>query len=331
MFDESQHQVLKSLWKEAWELPILAVNPTIGEMMISIQSSSEGKNAFLREKLSEPGVLIAPGCYDAVSAALVERSGFDCAYMTGSGVSMSVTGFPDIGLISFKEVLDQLGNIADNLGIPLVADGDTGFGGNLSVARTLREFERRGASGIQLEDQVDPKKCGHELGRRCIPIADMQRKIMTACDARRDDDFVIISRTDARTGEGLDAAIERGNAYHEAGADVVFLESLESAEEMSKARAAIEAPFMANMVEGGRSPLLSRDELNEVGYDFAIFPNTILRLIGYHVNRGLQHLQETGSTGDLLDEMWLHRDLWQLFDHEDWVALEKRYDSAAPK
>lgn len=280
----------------------------------------------LADLIASSKPLVAPGVYDVATARLVERAGFECAYLTGAGLSMSATGFPDIGMISFSEVADRLSHIADNLSIPLIVDGDNGYGGVLNVVRTIREFERRGASAIQLEDQVTPKKCGHELGRRCVPIDEMVSKIRAALDTRENSDFLIIARTDARTPEGFDSALERALAYEEAGADIIFPESLESVDEMQAVRSAIKAPIMANMVEGGRTPLLSADELGEVGYDLAIFPNSVMRIVLKQVAGALDHLRETGSTKELLDQMWMHRDMWELFDHSRWVELEQQYE-----
>lgn len=281
--------------------------------------------ASLLSIIKESGVTVVPGVYDVVTASLVKKAGFRCCYMTGAGVSMSATGFPDIGLISLAEVLQRLERIAGSLDMPLIADGDTGFGGPLHVVRTVREFERAGAAAIQLEDQKDPKRCGHELGRQCIPVDEMMTKITAALDSRNSQDFLIIARTDARTTYGLDDAIERAVAYEEAGADAIFLESLESVEEMRKARAAVEVPMLANMVEGGRTPLLTTEELTDIGYEVALYPNTILRSLCKGVSDVLSHLAAEGDTTKILKKMWTHRQVWDLFDYEEWVTLEARY------
>lgn len=285
--------------------------------------------ARLRARLAEPSVLIVPGVYDAVGARLVERAGFEATYLTGAGLSMAAMGMPDIGLASFGEVLERLGVIADATELPVIADGDTGYGGILNVVRTVKEFERRGASGIQLEDQVFPKRCGHEAKRRCVPIEEMVAKIKAALDARADDDFVVIARTDARMSEGIDRAIERAVAYAEAGADVCFVESPESVEDMRRVTAEVPAPTMANMVEGGRTPLLTRAELDEIGYDLTIFPNSILRLVCRQVERFLAEFAETGETNSKLGEMYNHKELFDLFGFQDWADLEDRYVEAA--
>lgn len=282
----------------------------------------------LRSRLGAPEVLIVPGVYDAVGARLVERAGFDAVYLTGAGASMAGLGMPDIGLASFKEVLDLLGVVADSTDLPLIADGDTGYGGVLNVVRTVKEFERRGAAAIQMEDQVFPKRCGHEAKRLCIPVAEMVAKIKAALDARADDEFVVIARTDARMSEGIDAAIERGLAYAEAGADVVFVESPESVEDMRRVCAEIPGFTMANMVEGGRTPLLSRDELQEIGYDLTIFPNSILRLVCRQLERFLAEFLTTGETNSKLGEMYSHKELFDLFGFPEWAELEERYVSS---
>jgi 2-methylisocitrate lyase-like PEP mutase family enzyme len=287
-----------------------------------------GKAATLRELVAEEQTLVAPGVYDAVSAKLVQRAGFGCAYLSGSGVSGSGMGLPDIGLASFTEVLGRLGVIADATDLPVIADGDTGYGGVLNVVRTVREFERHGAAAIQLEDQVFPKRCGHEEGRRCIPAAEMVDKLHAATDSRRSGDFLVIARTDARTSEGLSAAIDRGNLYAQAGADVVFVESPESVEEMRAIRAGVSAPLLANMVEGGWTPLLSRAELTEIGFQVAIFPNALLRFVCKQSEEFLARFNETGETVSQLPRMYSHGELFALFDFPAWAELEKKYTGA---
>jgi len=277
----------------------------------------------LLDIINAPGTTIAPGAYDAVSARMVERAGFDLAYMSGAGISMSAFGYPDIGLVSFDEVLGRIDAIAGSISIPLIADGDTGYGGVLNTVRTIREFERFGAAAIQMEDQIFPKRCGHEAGRKVVPTKDMCDKVKAACDTRRSEDFLIIARTDARTEHGIDEAIARGIAYREAGADVIFLESLESADEMRRACAEIDAPMMANMVEGGRSPLLSKTELEDVGYSLAIFPNSLLRAVCKTAERVFGILKETGGTTSLLPEMYSHTQLWNLMSNDEWAAYER--------
>jgi 2,3-dimethylmalate lyase len=285
------------------------------------------RNARLATRLKEPRILIAPGCYDCLTARLIETAGFEAAYVSGAGVSLSALGAPDVGLASFSEVLDRVRRIADVTTLPLIADIDTGFGGPLNVIRTIREFEKAGVSAVQLEDQDAPKKCGHELGRRVVTKAEMVARIKAAVDARMSSDFLIIARTDARTSEGLDAAIDRARAYAEAGADLLFVESPESSDEMRTLnhRLAGIAPTMANMVEGGRTPVLPAATLQELGYRFVIFPNSLTRAFA-HIGRAVMaDLKATGTTAGHADRMVGHKELWQLFDYDTWLALEANF------
>ena len=284
-----------------------------------------GRNQAFRALLAADRILVAPGAYDCITARLVEAAGFDAVYVTGSGLSMSRLGAPDVGLVSFSEVLDQVRRIADVVQIPVLADADTGYGGALNVIRTVREFERAGVSAIQIEDQEFPKKCGHELGRRVVPPAEMVARIKAAVDARTDPDVAVIARTDARTAEGIDAAIDRALAYGAAGADVLFVESPESAEEMAEINRRIDAPTLANMVEGGRTPILPAPRLAEIGYKIAIFPNSLTRLLGKTASAMLADLRDAGTTDGWRARMFGHRELWDLFDYDTWLAVERRF------
>lgn len=286
-----------------------------------------GRNARLRARFA-PGqdILVAPGCFDCLTARLVETAGFEAAYVTGAGMSISMLGAPDLGLASFSEILDRLGRICDVLTVPVIADGDTGFGGPLNIIRTVRGYERAGVSAIQLEDQESPKRCGHESGRRVVAPSEMAQRVRAACDARVDPDFMIIARTDARSLHGLDEAIDRVSAYREAGADVVFVESPESEDELKQVAQALPGvPLMANMVEGGRTPLIGAARLQELGYALTIFPNAVTRLIAGSCSRMLKELHENGTTAGRMDEMLDHDALWSLFSRDKWLALEQRY------
>lgn len=287
---------------------------------------TENRSARLRARLGQSALLMAPGCFDCLSARLVEVAGFEAAYITGSGVSMSCLGAPDVGLASFSEVLDRVKRICDVLTIPVIADGDTGFGGPLNVVRTVRDFERSGVSAIQIEDQDAPKRCGHELGRKLVAPEEMVARIKAACDARLDEAFLVIARTDARTGQGLQAAIDRAAEYEEAGADVLFVESPESQEEMEAiCRAFPDTPLLANIVEGGKTPCLPAERLETLGYSLAIFPNSLTRLFGKAGLALMQELKATGTTAGHAERMFDHRALWSLFDYDDWLSLEARY------
>ena len=284
------------------------------------------RHARLRERLGRPALLIAPGCFDCLTARLVETAGFEAAYITGSGVSMSCLGAPDVGLASFSEVLDRVKRICDVLTIPVIADGDTGFGGPLNIVRAVREFERSGVSAIQIEDQEAPKRCGHEPGRRLAPPEEMVARVKAACDARLDDAFVVIARSDARTSLGLQAAIDRVGRYQEAGADVLFVESPASEEEMGTiCRAFPDTPLLVNIVEGGHTPCLPAGRLEALGYDLAIFPNSLTRLIGKAGLELMQDLRSSGTTAGHAERMFDHRALWSLFDYDAWISLEARY------
>ncbi|AWB33002.1 isocitrate lyase/PEP mutase family protein [Orrella marina] len=283
-----------------------------------------GRNQALRAALASDQFLIAPGAFDCLSARLVEKAGFGAVYLTGSGMSMSALGAPDVGLMTFTEVLDRAKRIADLVGIPIVVDADTGYGGPLNVVRTVREFEKAGVSAIQLEDQAWPKKCGHEAGRQLVSTQEMVGRIKAAADGRLDPDLVIIARTDARSDHGLQAAIERGQQYAEAGADVIFVESPQSREELATVGQSFKVPLLANMVEGGRTPILPADELSRLGFSMAIYPNALTRLFAKAGLQMLAQLAQDGTTDACKAQMFNHRELWSLFEYEKWIQTEER-------
>ena len=279
----------------------------------------------LRALLTRPGLVVAPGAYDVLTARLIERAGFPAVYMTGSGVSISALGFPDIGLVSLYEVCVRLEQIASAVALPVIADADTGFGNPLNVLRTVTELERRGASAIQLEDQEMPKKCGHEPGRTLVPVDEMVAKIEAARAARASAELVLVARTDARTTHGLAEAIARGRRYAEAGADVIFVESPETPEEMRRICAEIPAPTLANMVEGGRTPILEQRTLEAIGYKVVIYPNSLTRVLARAGQRLLDELKRSGTTSGLAADMLTHGELWDLFGRREWEAIERRF------
>lgn len=285
---------------------------------------STGRNAALRRQIAAPEVLVAPGAYDCVGARLIEQAGFQALYLTGSGMSMSALGAPDVGLMSFSEVLDRAARVADVVSIPVIVDADTGYGGPLNVIRTVRAFERAGISGIQIEDQSWPKKCGHEGGRNLVSTQEMVGRIKAAVDARIDPDVAIIARTDARSDHGLQAALDRAANYVEAGADVIFVESPENEQELAEVARSVNAPVLANMVEGGRTPIVPAARLRELGFAMAIYPNAITRCFTYAGTEMLRDLAATGTTAGSADRMLSHRQLWSLFEYEKWTATEER-------
>ena len=282
----------------------------------------------LRRLLDARQFFIAPGVYDCITARLVETSGFPAAYVTGSGLSLSTLGAPDVGLMSFGEVYDRIAPIADTVSLPLIADVDTGYGGPLNVMRTVRDLERAGIAALQIEDQAWPKKCGHEPGKRLVDTAEMVGRLCAALDARHDDELVIIARTDAIAIEGFEAALDRASAYAAAGADVIFVEAPDSKEAMARIAKEVRAPVLANLVEGGKTPMLSREELRQLGFAFAIYPNALTRLFARAGLGLLASLHATGSTADWRAQMMDHNELWELFESPAWYELEQRF--AAP-
>ncbi|KAA0012919.1 isocitrate lyase/PEP mutase family protein [Billgrantia pellis] len=288
-------------------------------------AQAQGRSARLRELINRETLTMAPGCFDCLTARLVAEAGFPAAYITGSGVSMSALGAPDIGVISFAEVAERARRIADVVEIPIICDVDTGYGGPLNVVRTVRELERAGVSAMQIEDQTWPKKCGHELGRKLVDITEMEGRIKAAVDARDDADVMIIARTDARTGHGLAEALDRAMAYREAGADIIFVESPESQAEMRQINQRLQCPTLANMVEGGRTPFLDSATLTALGYRLAIYPNSLTRLFGFQGAKLLATLAKSGSTEPMRDQMLDHHGLWSLFDYSEWTSLEERF------
>ncbi len=254
----------------------------------------------LAQRLSESRILVTPGVYDGITARLVGEAGFDVAYLSGAGVSYSLLGQPDLGLVSLKEMADRVAAVARVLDIPLIVDGDNGHGGVLNTMRTVEMFETAGAAAIQLEDQAFPKRCGHLEGKRLITTDEMVGKIRAACRVRRRSELLIIGRTDARSVEGLDAAIARAKAYREAGADVLFVEAPQSVAELEAvARELRGVPLVANNVEGGVTPCLPAAQLEAMGYSIVLFPNALTRSFVHAGRRVLGELSDSGSTSEV--------------------------------
>lgn len=248
----------------------------------------------LRELLAGPKIILAPGCYDGMSARLIEQAGYDVAYMTGFGSSASVLGMPDTGLMSFAEMSNHAANLSAAINIPLIADADTGYGNAVNTYRTVRSYARAGVAGIQLEDQVSPKKCGHTKGKLVVPVEEMVGKIRAACDARAEQDIVVITRTDARAVNGFDDALERCLAFEEAGADVIFFEAPENEEEMERVAKAIKAPKLINIVEDGKTPCLPADDLERLGFKIAIYPAMLFTTAAWAMQRELARFKAEG-------------------------------------
>jgi 2-methylisocitrate lyase-like PEP mutase family enzyme len=269
--------------------------------------------------------LVLPGAYDALSARLVQAAGFEAVYVTGAGLSNSSLGVPDIGLVTATELRDHVARLADVVDIPLVVDADTGFGNAINMARTVRHLERAGASALQIEDQLFPKKCGHFAGKAVVPVQEMVQKVRAAVDARSSEDLLIIARTDARAVSTLDEAIDRALLYQEAGADALFVEAPVSVEELQAIGDRLTGPLVANMVEGGRTPLLTAAELGALGYSMVLFANVALRVAQRAVTEALAELRATGSTNALLDRMATWSERQGAVGKPEFDALEQKY------
>lgn len=287
--------------------------------------SQETKRKSLKRRLAEPGLISAPGIFDMISARIADRMGFDALYMTGYGTVASYLGIPDAGMATYTDMVNRAGAMAGGTQTPLIADADTGYGGLLNVDHTVRGYEAAGVSAIQIEDQEFPKKCGHTPGRRVVPMEDMVKKIRVAVDARTDPDFQIIARTDARTSLGLDEALRRAEAYAEAGADILFVESPESIEEMERICRTIDKPLLANLVEGGRTPILTREQLETLGYRLAIFPATGFLAMEKALSGVYGELKSSGSSTELGDALSSFADFNQLIGFQRVWDFDKKY------
>lgn len=282
----------------------------------------------LRNLLAGEHIIMAPGAYDALLARLIEQAGFPSIYVTGSGVAHTLLGEPDLGLVSMKEMADKVAYLADAVSIPIIADADTGYGNALNVQRTVRAYERAGVSAIQLEDQTFPKRCGHLDGKDVTSAEEMLGKLHAAVDARTDADMAIVARTDAAVIFGIDEAIERGQRYAEAGADIIFVEAPRTVDEMRKINKSIDKPCLANLVEGGKTPILPAAELEEIGYRVAIFANFLTRTIARTAANALQVLKRDGSTLALAEQMEDLMSLNAIIGLEDMLARAERYSGA---
>jgi methylisocitrate lyase len=269
-------------------------------------------------------IRVAPGAFDGLSARLIERAGFPLIYATGGGIARSM-GYPDLGLLTMSEVIARVKNIVDVTKIPVLADADTGYGNALNVMRAVREFEGAGAAGIHIEDQVTPKKCGHYEGKSLVSEKEMMKKIEAAIEARRDPDFVIIARTDARAVEGLENAIQRGNRYAEAGADMIFVEAPQSVEEIRKIGKSISAPLLINMFKGGKTPLVPMKELEAMGYRVAIVPSPLQLAALHAMEQLLRVLKEEGPIESFSDRMVSFKERDERVDLPKYQALEKKF------
>jgi methylisocitrate lyase len=270
-----------------------------------------------------------PGAFNALTAKLAERLGFHAVYLSGGALSAGWAGLPDIGLLTLSEFAEQAAVVARATSRPVLCDADTGFGEAINVERTVRLYEGAGVAGLHLEDQVLPKRCGHLSGKSLIEVAAMVAKIRAAVAARRDDEFVIIARTDSRSVERFDAAVARAHAYRAAGADMIFPEALESADEFARFAEALRCPLLANMTEFGRSPLLPFEELAALGYRAVLYPLTPFRAAMRAAEQALIELRDQGTQRGILDRMQSRAELYDLLGYNDWEARDRRYFSQA--
>jgi 2,3-dimethylmalate lyase len=290
---------------------------------------SERMTARLRALLAQPGCVIAPGVADALGARLVALEGFDAVYMTGFGTSLTRLGMPDVGLLTATEMVDNATRIVDASQLPVVADADTGYGNPVNVRRTIRDYERAGVAGVHLEDQQWPKRCGHLSGKRVIPTDEMVAKLKSACDARRDKDFVIIARTDAIAVEGIDAAFERAERYREAGADMLFVEAPVGVEQVKRVAQRFKGvPLLYNMAASGKTPDLPADELGRLGFKLAIYPNWMLLAAIPAMQGLLRELKRAGGIAAVRDKVATFKQFTEIAGLPEVQELEARYGVA---
>jgi 2-methylisocitrate lyase-like PEP mutase family enzyme len=284
-------------------------------------------NKQFKDQVSLRNGLVVPGVANALAARVVEDIGFEAAYVTGAGVTNTYLGKPDLALISLTQLADHVAAMRDVVEIPLIVDADTGFGNAVSTSHTIQVLERSGANCIQLEDQIFPKRCGHFAGKDVAPTGEMVQKIHAAVDTRRDGDLTIMARTDARATLGLDEAVDRANAFLEAGADIAFVEAPRSIEEMREIPKRVDAPHLVNNVAGGLTPLLSAEELTEMGFAIILYANAALQASVYGMQQVLGHIHKTGSIDGMMDRVAGFEERQRLVNKPEYDAMEKKYAS----
>jgi methylisocitrate lyase len=280
--------------------------------------------AALRELMRED-IVALPGVFNAISALAAYRAGAHGLYLSGAGVTNANLAVPDIALITLQEMTETAARVCEVAPIPVIADADTGYGESLNVARTVIEMERSGLAGIHLEDQVSPKRCGHLDGKSLISPVDMAKKVTAAVESKKDKDFLIIARTDARGVEGLDAAIERAKLYVDHGADAIFPEGLQSEQEFEAFRNGIQAPLLANMTEFGKTPIIPLSGFRDLGYNLVIFPMTAFRVMLKAIDEAYRELISTGTQAGLLDRMRTRAELYEMIDYDGYNALDQQW------
>jgi methylisocitrate lyase len=285
------------------------------------------KSAIFRKMLSEPGIIVMPGAYDALSAKIIEMVGFKAIIHTGYGTAASLLGMPDIGLVSFGEMVSRVASIARAVKIPVIGDADTGYGNPINAYRTVKEYIWAGAAGLFIEDQVWPKRCGHMFGKLIVDKEEMVGKVAAASDARKeeDPDFVVGARTDAIAVAGIDEAIERAEEYRKAGADFIFIEAFENVDQMKRAVKEVKAPLMLNLIEGGRTPLVSVKEAEELGFKIVIFPLTALYSAAKAMIDTLTILKEKGTALEYLDKLVTFPEFAKIVEIQKFREMEEKY------
>ena len=286
-----------------------------------------GPATQLRNLLREPGIIMAPGAYDCLTARIIEDAGFPAVYMTGAGTSVATLGYPDLALATMGEMVGNAADIAATVSTPVIADADTGYGGILNIQRTIRQYQRAGVAGIHIEDQEFPKRCGHLDNKRVIGIPEMVGKIRAAVDARTDDDFVIIVRTDALAVTGWDDTMRRCEAFTKAGADVLFVEAIRSPEEAERVVASVELPLLYNYVETGKSPLFTAGELEELGFKMVIYPASALLTVSKVVAGLMEELKDKGTTAHRLGDMITLHQCFELMGLSEMLATDESYSA----
>ena len=292
---------------------------------MSANKSAAGR---FKELLQAPGIIAAPGAYDCLTAAIIQQAGFPAVYMTGAGTSVARLGKPDLALASMTEMVSNAADIAQAVDVPVIADADTGYGGVLNVARTVRQYERAGVAAIHIEDQQSPKRCGHLDDKQVVSSTEMVQKIRAAVDARIDDDFTIIVRTDALAVTGWDDTMRRCGEYVDAGADMLFIEAIRSAEDARRITSNFNVPLMYNFVETGKSPLLPAPELERLGFKLVIFPVSALLMVCKAVSELMAQLKSTGSTEAMLDRMYSLEDCFNLVGLKELMAQDAGFAGA---
>ena len=279
----------------------------------------------LRQLIEQPGIIVAPGAYDCLTAKIIQQSGFPAIYMTGAGTSVARYGFPDLALASMTEMVSNAADITASVSVPVIADADTGYGGLLNVGRTVRKYEQSGVAAIHIEDQEFPKRCGHLDDKRVIPTEDMIPKIKEAVESRTDKDFLIIVRTDALAVTGWEDTMDRCHRYIDAGADVLFVEALRSAEDAQRAVESLPVPLLYNFVETGKSPLLSANDLESIGFKIVIFPASNLLLVTAAIQKLMAELKEKGTTIGMMEQMVSLQECFELMGLSEMLAVDAKH------